>query len=64
MHGHPLFTEYDVFCTNLPVFWKSTRKSAESEIAPTHVSAIMEVILEIFFRILFSQKHTKGMQKR
>ena len=63
MHWHPLFTEYDVFCTNLPVFWKSTRKSAESEIAPTHVSAIMEVILEIFFWIFFLKNILKGGKK-
>ena len=62
MPRHPQFTEYDVFCTNLPVIWKSTRKVVMSEIAPTHVSAIMEVI--DFFKNFLSQKHTKGRQKR
>ena len=64
MPRHPLFTEYDVFCTNLPVFWKSTREFGHSEIAPTPVSAIMEVILQTYFWYFFFQKHTKGGQKR
>ena len=46
---HALFTKYNVFCTNLPVFWKSTRKFGLSEIALPYKSAIMEVILEIIF---------------
>ena len=61
---HALFTKYNVFCTNLPVFWKSTRKFGQSEIALPYKSAIMEVILEIIFWYFFFQKHTKGGQKR
>ena len=34
---HALFTKYNVFCTNLPDFWKSTRKFGQSEIALPHI---------------------------
>ena len=60
---HPLITEYDVFCTNLPDFWKSTRKVAMSEFALPHVSAIMEVILQIFFWFFFLKNILKGGKK-
>ena len=63
MPRHPLFMEYEVFCTNLSVFWKMTLYSAMSEIAHTHVSGIMKVILQIYFCLFLYRKHTKGGKK-